>query len=145
MLCEDIMKREVECAQASETVQVAAGKMRDGNVGFLPVCDENGKVIGTLTDRDITVRMVAEGLGPQTAVRDLMTPELVCCRPSDDLVIAERLMGERQKSRIVCTDRNGNLVGVISLSDIAQEEADAQLADTVRQVTEREARETRIH
>ena len=59
MLCEELMKREVECVLPHESVQAAARKMVEANIGFLPVCDESGKVLGTLTDRDVTVRLVA--------------------------------------------------------------------------------------
>ena len=65
MKCKDIMKTDIECVSPQASVQEAARKMRDQNIGFLPVCEANMKVIGTVTDRDITIRAVAEGLpGP---------------------------------------------------------------------------------
>lgn len=139
MLCEEIMKRDVECLSPQETVQTAARKMRDVNVGFLPVCDAAKKVMGTLTDRDIAIRLVAEGRAASTTVGDIMSHDLVSCRPKDDLRRAEHLMGQHHKSRILCVDDAGTLVGVISLSDIAQCEDESRVAKTMRQVTEREA------
>ncbi len=139
MRCEEIMKRDVECLQPNDTAQQAAVKMRNENIGFLPVCDDTGKVLGTLTDRDIAIRLVAQGKSPTTVVSDILTREAVTCRPSDDIRDAERLLAERKKSRIMCVDDAGHLVGVISLSDIAQAEEGVQVAATLREVTAREA------
>jgi CBS domain-containing protein len=140
MRCEEVMKREVECLSPQESVKSAARRMRDQNVGFLPVCDQAGKALGTLTDRDIVVRLAADDRPTSTPVEQIMTREVVACRPDDDIRNAERLMGEKQKSRIMVVDDAGGLVGVISLSDIAQLGQSARVAETMRQVTDREAR-----
>ena len=140
MRCEEIMKRDVECVEPTEPVQAAARRMRDANVGFLPVCDSSRSVLGTITDRDIAIRIVAEGRPPTTAAADVMTREVIACRPGDDVTRAEQLMGKHQKSRIICTDENGRLIGVISLSDIAQVEEASRASQTMKQVTKREAR-----
>ena len=140
MRCEEIMKRDVKCVSPRDIVEDAACRMRDENVGFLPVCDESKNVLGTLTDRDIAIRAVAGKKPGSTLVEDVMTREVVCCRPGDDLQKAEQLMADNHKSRIICTDERGCLVGVISLSDIAQHEGGARASDTLRQVSEREAR-----
>ena len=142
MLCEEIMKRDVECLLAQDTAQEAAKKMRDTNVGFLPVCDPGGKVVGTLTDRDLALRLVAENRSSTVVAAEIMTREVVACRPSDDIAKAEQVMGQKHKSRILCIDEQGKLRGVISLSDIAQHEDAARVGQTVKQVTERE---TRVH
>jgi CBS domain-containing protein len=139
MRCDDVMTREPESVSPDDTVALAAAAMRDENVGFLPVCDQAMRVIGTVTDRDIAIRVVAEHRPPTTPVRDVMSRELVACRPADDLAVAEELMGNHHKSRILCTDEAGRLVGVISLSDIAQAESDERAARTIRHVNEREA------
>jgi CBS domain-containing protein len=139
MRCEEIMKRNVECVSPRDTAEDAAGRMRDENVGFLPVCDQSGNVLGTLTDRDLAVRVVAEGKASGTLVEDVMTREVVACRPEDDLRDAQATMAEHEKSRIMCIGQDGRLVGVISLSDIAQHETGARAAETLRDVTEREA------
>ncbi len=140
MRCEEIMKRDVECLGLDDTVGQAAIRMRDTNIGFLPVCDEAGKVVGTLTDRDIAVRLVAAGDPPTTKANEIMSREVVSCRPADDISVAERLMGDHHKSRILCLDEDGALAGVISLSDIAQHEEGTRAAQTMRDVTAREAR-----
>lgn len=140
MRCEKIMKWDVECVPPEETVQKAAKRMRDENVGFLPVCDPSKKVLGTVTDRDLTIRVLADGRAATTPVNDVLTREVIACHPEDDLETAEELMARHHKSRIMCVDRSGRLVGVISLSDIAQHEDAAKASQTLRQVSEREAR-----
>lgn len=137
MLCEDIMKIEVERVSPVDTIEDAARKMRDENVGFLPVCDESKHVVGTITDRDIAIRAVADSLPGTTPVEEVMTGEVVACSPQDSIEIALQLMAENHKSRIMCVDEEGRLVGVISLSDIAQLVGDA--SETLRQVSDREA------
>jgi CBS domain-containing protein len=115
--------------------------MRDANVGFLPVCNDAGQVVGVMTDRDIAVRVDAEGRSASTCpVGDVMTRETICCRATDDLGRAEDLMAEHKKSRVLVTDEDGVLEGVVSLSDVAQFEGPRRAAATIRTVTSREAR-----
>jgi CBS domain-containing protein len=139
MRCDEIMKSTVECVTANDSVQTAARKMRDDNIGFLPVCEDGSKVLGTITDRDIAIRACADDRpASKTTIGDVMTHEVVACSPSDDVSKAQELMSKHHKSRMLCIDDAGKLVGVISLSDIAQHEADAG-AQTLREVTTREA------
>ena len=140
MRCEEIMKRDVQCVQPTDPVQVAARRMRDANIGFLPVCDSSKKVLGAITDRDIALRIVADGRPPTTAIADVMTREVVACAPGDDVRRAEELMGKQHKSRMIVADDEWRLLGVISLSDIAQVEDASRASQTMKQVTEREAR-----
>ena len=92
MLCEDLMKTEVECVSPVDSIEDAARTMRDANVGFLPVCDESKRVLGTITDRDITVRAVAEQLPGSTSVEDVMTDEVVACSPKEEVEAALLLL-----------------------------------------------------
>lgn len=140
MRCEEIMKRDVECMSPRDTVEDAAMRMRDQNVGFLPICDANKKVLGTLTDRDLVLRVIAGKKPMNTPLEQIMTREVVSCRPSDDIQKAEQLMAQKAKSRIMCIDDGGRLVGVISLSDIAQVEDAPRFLETLKQVSEREVR-----
>jgi CBS domain-containing protein len=140
MRCEQIMKKNVECVTQQDNVQIAARKMRDQNVGFLPVCENGTKVVGTITDRDIALRACADDRQASTTrIADVMTRQVIACKPQDDITKAEQLMSEHHKSRMLCVDDSGKLVGVISLSDIAQHEAGAG-GQTLRNVTTREAR-----
>jgi len=136
--CLEIMKRDIECLAPHASVQSAAATMRDRNVGFLPVCDDSDEVLGTVTDRDIAIRVVAEQLSPQTtAVEEVMSPEVIACQPEDDIEQAQELMAQYRKSRIMCIDSDGRLVGVISLSDIADRVGNSA-ARTLRAVSSRE-------
>jgi CBS-domain-containing membrane protein len=139
MKCEDIMKTELECVSADTSIQAAARKMRDQNIGFLPVCDEGMRVSGTITDRDLAIRAVAEGRAAGTPVGSVMSIDVIACRPEDPLSYARELMAQHHKSRIMCLDRNGRLAGVISLSDVAQLDEVAGL-ETLRRVSSREVR-----
>lgn len=138
MLCQDVMKKNVECLSLQDTLQTAARKMREGNMGFLPVCDGGQKAIGTVTDRDIAIRAVADGKPPSTPVQQVMTDHVISCSPRDDLKKAQQLMAQHHKSRILCVE-NGRIMGVISLSDIAQRDG-AGSVQTMAQITQRESR-----
>ena len=140
MRCNEIMKSVVECIGSQDSAQTAATRMRDSNVGFLPVCDDGGRVIGTITDRDIALRVVAAGQPLSTPAEAIMTKEIVTCLPEDDIAKAQQLMGEEHKSRLVCVDDEGKIAGVISLSDIAQYVEGSSAAKTMREVTKREVR-----
>jgi CBS domain-containing protein len=137
MRCSDIMKAEPECLDSKETVRDAAARMRDANIGFLPVCDADQKVLGTITDRDIAVRVVADGLPLDTAVAQVMTREAITCPASEDVERVKMLMQQHRKSRIMLIDDYGRLAGIISLSDIART---GDASGTLRAVAEREAR-----
>jgi CBS domain-containing protein len=122
MRCEEVMTREVECLKSSDSVAEAARRMSELDVGFLPVCRDDGTAVGTLTDRDIVLRVVADRQSYETDVGDVMTPNVICCRPDDDVSRAEQLMRTNQISRILCMDDEGQIAGVISLADISQYE-----------------------
>jgi len=136
MLCSEIMTTDVEYISAQTTLREAACRMRDLNIGFLPICDEFERPIGTLTDRDIAVRAVAYGVPPTTTVQHLMARELVSCSSSDDVERARELMEAYSKSRIICTGTDGRLVGVISLADLTQVD-DQTAAAALSRVSER--------
>ena len=138
MLCSEIMKSAVECVSPTDTAEVAARRMRDHNVGMLPVCTSELKVIGTITDRDLATRLVAENQPGSTPVENIMTRDVIACRSTDPIEHAEELMGLFRIGRILCTDEDGTLVGLISLSDVAEYESSARVAKTLKDVTLRE-------
>jgi CBS domain-containing protein len=139
MLCKDVMKTNVECLSPTDHVQSAARRMREKNIGAIPVCDDKRTVIGMVTDRDLALRVIADSRPATTPLSDVMTKDIVSCRPTDDIQRAQELMGKHQKSRILCTE-NGRAVGVISLSDIVSRVDGAGAMQTMRQVTAREVR-----
>ena len=134
------MKADVECCAEDHPAQCAAQEMRDGNLGFVPICDEGKRVMGVVTDRDLAIRLVADNLPATTKISRVMTREVVGVRPTDPLSRARELMQSRKKSRILVLDADDRLVGVISLSDIVQAEGDREAASVLRGVTSREAR-----
>lgn len=140
MKCCDLMKTNVKCVEIDDTVTDAAALMKQAGVGFLPVCDANGLPLGVITDRDIVVRVIAEGRDPNTcSVAGAMTLETISCGPDDDIEVAEKRMASEHKSRILVRDDDGAVVGVISLSDIAQGEQDEKrVGSTLKRIAERE-------
>ena len=138
--CASVMKTVPQSVNADDPIRLAAEIMSAANIGFLPVCDDGGKVVGTVTDRDIVVRAIARGLDPALArVTEVMSRDVVACRPDDELTLAEQFMANYQVSRLVITDDDGILEGVISLSDIAEHEPARRAARTLRAVAAREA------
>ena len=141
MRCSEIMKRDVERISENDSVHVAARRMRDHDVGILPVCDVRRRAVGVVTDRDLALRVCAEGRSATTTlVRDVMTPQVVACRPGHPLGHAERLMEQHRISRVFVTDRSAHVVGIVSLSDVVQYERPARVARTLGRIAERKYR-----
>jgi len=137
--CAAVMKADVQTVREWDSLRDAAELMAVTKVGFLPVCDEESRVVGTITDRDIVVRAAAAGLTlDDTYVREVMTHDAVGCRPDDDITAAEQLMSQYHVGRVVVTDERNILKGVISLSDIAEREPARRVARTVRAVAARD-------
>ncbi|HEY0713990.1 MAG TPA: CBS domain-containing protein [Polyangia bacterium] len=140
MNCQDIMKRDVVTATENQTIQEVAQVMATRNIGFVPVCDGEGRPIGTVTDRDMTVRAVAQGKSPSSCrIAEVMTRETILCRADSDVASAEKLMIEHHKSRIMIADGGGKLIGIISLSDLATRDPGRRAAVVLREVATREA------
>jgi CBS domain-containing protein len=107
------------------TAQHAAELMRDNDCGSIPVVETAGRLIGTVTDRDLAIRGLAAGKGPDTLIRDLMTPDPVTCVPEDEVEDLRQVMIERQVRRVPVVDGDGILVGIVAQADIAREEGAA--------------------
>jgi CBS domain-containing protein len=138
MRCDEAMTEEVEVVGIGDNVLQAARKMRDLDVGFLPVCQSDGTPVGTITDRDIVLRVVAEGKPAATAVEEVMSSDLVTCRPDDDLGEAERLMRVHQVSRVLVIDEDGTVAGVISLADVARTDGEHHIGRTLVDVKDQQ-------
>lgn len=138
MLCRDLMRRPVQTADPYESAQTAARRMEEANVGFAPVCDDHGALVGVITDRDLALRVCGPGRSSaEVQIGEILTPAVVTCRPEDELSTAEELMARAHVSRIVVTDDAGHVEGVISLSDVAM--ADSPGATSVlREIAARE-------
>jgi len=117
-LVREAMTRDVEVLHPDNTLEQAAEAMQRFDVGPLPVCDGN-RLVGLITDRDIIVRSVAQGGDPARGrVRDVMTPEVFCCFEDQDVAEAARLMQAKQVRQLPVLDRDGRLVGIVSLRDL---------------------------
>jgi len=143
MKIKEIMTTDVEYVWPDDTLQEAALKMRDLDVGPMPVCDRD-RIAGMLTDRDIAVRAVAEGRDPRsTRVRDAMTRDIIFCYEDEDVEEAARLMQARQVRRILVLNRARRLVGIVSLGDLAAAAGDPQQVGEVFQEISEPARPRR--
>lgn len=133
-LISDIMTRSVAVVRRDETIQAAAKRMKEMDIGALPVVD--GKALaGMVTDRDITVRGVAEGMIPQEAlVSDVMTEDLFWCRDTDTVERVMAEMGEAQVRRLAVLDAGNEIVGIVALGDIATRQS-AHTDDTLREIS----------
>lgn len=132
MKCRDLTYGTVVCCGDSFTAEDCARLMKTRDIGFVPVTDESGSLVGTVTDRDLCLRIIADGRGLETPLRQVMTEGVVTCHPDDELEVAERKMAQYQIQRIVVAE-DGHCVGVISLQDMMQQE---ESAERTHQVTE---------
>ena len=137
MRVSEAMTREVVTVLPDALLVDAARLMRDADIGPLPVC-EKGRILGMLTDRDITVRAVASGKDPQsTRVVEVMTPEVVSCFESDDVRRAAEIMQSAQLRRLLVVSSDGRLAGIVSLGDLALQTGDEELTgETLERVSE---------
>ncbi len=116
----DVMTREVQTVAPDHSVQEAAAAMLSSDAGSIPVT-ENGRLIGMITDRDIAVRGVAKGHGPETLVREIMTRDLVVVRSDESLDQAATKMSAAQVRRLPVIDEQEQLCGIISLGDLSRQ------------------------
>lgn len=126
MKVSEVMSRDVQTVGPEQPVQEAAGFMLSANAGSIPVT-EGRKLIGMITDRDIAVRGIAKGYGPETAVRELMTDDVVAARIDDDVADVAERMSSAQVRRLPVIDEQEQLCGIVSLGDLSRE-SDGQSA-----------------
>lgn len=138
MSLRSILTPDPKCTGPETPVSEAARLMRELDVGMLPVCDHD-RLVGTVTDRDITIRGVARGLDPKsTPVREVMTNEVIYCFEDQSIEEACRLMEERQIRRLPVINEDKRLVGIVSLGDLAVRTRSGILAgEVLEQVSEK--------
>jgi CBS domain-containing protein len=120
MQIREIMTRSVELIDPNTRIKDAAERMRDDNIGALPV-GENDRLVGMVTDRDLAVRAVAAGRAPTTtAVREVMSEKVFYCFEDNSLEDAARVMAEHQVHRLPVLNRDKRLVGIVALADLAR-------------------------
>ncbi len=131
----DLMTKNPCSIDADKPVAYAAKMMRDEDVGLAPIV-EGQKLIGTLTDRDIAIRVVAEGKDPQsTTVREVATTRLVTIDPDQDLDDALGLMAKNQVRRLPVVEEDGKLTGVVAQADVARHASDQQTGEVVEEIS----------
>ena len=136
--CQDIMTKDPVCCEPTDSAQRTARLMKERNVGAIPICESHGtKLLGIVTDRDLAVRVVAEGRDPRsTTVDTVMTRRVFSCRPEDDLDKALKLMEQHQVRRVPVMDQQSRIVGIITQGDIAIRLKDPQtIAEVVTEVS----------
>ena len=115
--------------------------MRDHNCGCIPVVEDaqSKRLVGVVTDRDITIRCMAEGKGPQTRVKDALSPNAKCCGPDDDVEAVERIMAGEQVRRVPVVDQRGCCIGMIAQADLAlnhQAASESEVGQVVERISE---------
>lgn len=116
----ELMTHDVKIITPDKSIQEAAKMMRDGNFGMLPV-EENDRMIGAISDRDIAIRAVAEGRDFSTKVRDVMSTGIAWAYEDETVEEAVAIMSERQVRRLPVVNRAKRLVGIVALGDLASE------------------------
>jgi CBS domain-containing protein len=131
----EIMTSNVECLAPEAGINEIAQKMKSLDVGFMPIC-ESDRLVGTVTDRDIVIRAIAEGRGVEgTQARDIMTRDIVYCFDDDDVKDAAEKMRDKDVRRILVLDESKRLVGVVSIGDISKVEEKVS-GKTLRDISE---------
>ena len=136
--CSEIMTKSVSTVTPEMSLYEVAKRMKDGDIGVLPVIEgETGKLVGIITDRDIVVRVVAEGkLVRETLVGEVMSRDVYTAKPDDYAFEAIRTMGEKQVRRIPIVDDARILHGIVSIADIALEmEDELEIAETLEEIS----------
>ena len=126
MKVSEVMTRDVKTVRPDQTAKEAAGFMLSEDAGSMPVSDGD-RLIGMITDRDIAVRGIAKGYGPETPVSELMSNDVVCARDDDDIEDVAAKMSRAQVRRMPIIDSDERLCGIVSLGDLSRD-ADSESA-----------------
>ncbi|HUG24905.1 CBS domain-containing protein [Piscinibacter sp.] len=134
MKVRDAMTGDVCLANPDSSIREAAQVMAAQDIGALPV-GENDRLVGVVTDRDIAVRAVAQGLGPDTTIREVMSQEVMYCFDDEELDDALHHMGDIKVRRLPVLNRDKRLVGIISISDLARREDAEQTGQAIAEIS----------
>jgi CBS domain-containing protein len=135
MKVKDVMHKGTTCVEPSTPVKEIAKRMRDGDVGAIPV-KADGRLVGIVTDRDITCRALADSGNPaKMTAKDVMTKDVVCCSPDDDVQIAIEAMEAKQIRRLPVTDSHKTMIGMLSLGDISHNVSKELSGEVLRAVS----------
>jgi CBS domain-containing protein len=133
---QEVMTTNPTSVEAASPVAEVAKIMKQKDVGVVPIV-EGGRLVGTVTDRDIAVRVVAEGKDPRSlSVHEIASTELVTVNPEQDLDEALRLMATHQVRRLPVVEEDGKLVGIVAQADVARESDDKKTGDLVEDISQ---------
>lgn len=136
MQLSEILTRDVETIRPDTSAREAAQRMRSMDVGSLPVCDGQ-RLLGIVTDRDLALRVLAEGRDPNaTPVQEAMTPDVCYAFEDDDVRRAAEIMKDRQIRRLPVVNRDKKLVGIVAIGDIATHATDQLSGDTLEKISQ---------
>lgn len=136
MIARDLMTRNVECIAPGMPLEEAARTMKRLDVGFLPVCEKD-RLIGTITDRDIVLRVVAEGKDiKKCTASEVLTPSVFWCFDDQSADEIAEYMSKQEIRRVLILDRNKRLAGVISIGDLAKRGDESTAGETIREIAE---------
>ncbi len=135
MKVSEVMTRDVQLIEPTQSIRDAARLMAELDAGIMPV-REGDRLVGMITDRDITVRAVAQGRGPDTPVRDIMTDDVKYCYEDDDTEDVARNMADIQVRRLPVLTRDKRLVGIISLGDMAMSDGSGRVGEAVAGISQ---------
>jgi CBS domain-containing protein len=131
----DAMTPNPTTVEPSTTVREAAQKMKSEDVGSLPIVEGN-RLVGVVTDRDLAIRVLAEGKDAETTVSEIASKDVVTVDPQQGLEEAARLMAEHQVRRLPVCEEDGKLVGVVAQADVAQSGHDTLTGETVEKISQ---------
>jgi CBS domain-containing protein len=131
----EAMTAQVVTAKPTDSIQAVAKIMKEVDTGAVPVFD-NGKVVGLVTDRDIVLRVVAQGGDLKAPISSVMTDEVLSCQEEDNVADAVGKMAARQVRRLVVYDEAGKLAGILSLGDVAQDFGAKQVGHALEEISE---------
>ena len=135
MQVSEAMSSDVKIANPKQTIREAAAMMAEIDAGVLPV-GENDRLVGMITDRDIAIRAVAAGKGPDTPVRDIMSKEVSYCFEDEEVDDAAEQMADAKLRRLPVLSRAKRLVGIVSLGDIATSDGPANAGEALCDISE---------
>lgn len=134
MRVSEVMTRDVRVASPSQTIREAAAMMAQIDAGALPVGDHD-RLVGMITDRDIAVRAIASGKGPDTPVSDIMTSEVKYCFDDEDTDHVLHNLGNQQIRRLPVVNHDKRLVGILSLGDLASREGNSDTGAALAEIS----------
>lgn len=131
----EVMTRDVETVDPGASVRDVAVKMKARDLGSVPVC-EGGKLLGVITDRDITLKVIAEGRDPAaTPAREVMNRDVLCCAEEQSIEDAAQVMERQKDHRVFVIDPGDRLVGIVSLGKVARSGDERLAGEVVREIS----------